>query len=177
MSDILPARKRKGSKAPQLARRRGTTVCERILEAVAASKLRRGLSLAALKKMLAFSGFDVAGNKWRLKQALRSLVNKGTLVQSTGSGASGSFKLRKGQKDEADRVEKKPRREHITASSRKRAGKAAGKRPAVAKKPKRRIAPRRMKKSGAARSRKGARGSQKPRSPKGRKAARIPGKG
>ncbi|XP_041068343.1 histone H1-like [Carcharodon carcharias] len=165
MADTLPAR-RKGrrAKAPQPpAQRSGSgTVSERILEAVAGSKQgRRGLSLAALKKMLSGSGYDVAANKWRLKQAVRSLVSKGSLVQTSGSGASGSFKLSsKGQKEEATRAEEKPR---VRPPGRQRGRKAA------AKRPKRRVAPRKMGR--------GAKGSRKARSPKGRKAARSPGKG
>ncbi|XP_078422446.1 histone H1.3-like [Cetorhinus maximus] len=172
MADTLPAR-RKGrrAKAPQPpAQRSGSgTVSERILEAVAGSKKgRRGLSLAALKKVLSGSGYDVAANKWRLKQAVRSLVSKGSLVQTSGSGASGSFKLSsKGQKEEATRAERKPR---MKPSGRGRGRKAAAKRPK-----RRRVAPRKMRR--AAGGRRGAKGSRKARSPKGRKAARSPGKG
>ncbi|XP_060707144.1 histone H1.2-like [Hemiscyllium ocellatum] len=100
MADTLAARKkgRKGKALPPppSAARSSSTVSERILEAVAAAgtkKGRRGLSLAALKKLLSGNGYDVAANRWRLKQAVRSLVAKGSLVQTSGSGASGSFKL------------------------------------------------------------------------------------
>eukprot|EP00061_Rhincodon_typus_P005959 g26094.t1 len=101
MTDTLAAR-RKGRKGkalpppPAAFARSSLTVSDRILEAVAAAgakKARRGLSLAALKKLLSGSGYDVAANRWRLKQAVRSLVAKGSLVQTSGSGASGSFKL------------------------------------------------------------------------------------
>uniref|UniRef100_A0A3P9DS65 Histone H1 n=1 Tax=Maylandia zebra TaxID=106582 RepID=A0A3P9DS65_9CICH len=69
------------------------SVGELIVKAVAASKERNGLSVAALKKALAAGGYDVDKNKARVKTAIKSLVAKGTLVQTKGTGASGSFKM------------------------------------------------------------------------------------
>ncbi|XP_059966520.1 histone H1t [Mesoplodon densirostris] len=66
-----------------------------IIEAFSISQERTGMSLAALKKSLAAVGYDVEKNKSRIKLALKSLVSKGILVQITGTGASGSFKLSK----------------------------------------------------------------------------------
>nr|XP_024657834.1 histone H1-like [Maylandia zebra] len=71
----------------------GLSVGELIVKAVAASKERNGLSVAALKKALAAGGYDVDKNKARVKTAIKSLVAKGTLVQTKGTGASGSFKM------------------------------------------------------------------------------------
>uniref|UniRef100_H2TD66 Histone H1 n=1 Tax=Takifugu rubripes TaxID=31033 RepID=H2TD66_TAKRU len=85
------AAKKKVSKV----KRSGPTVNELIVKAVSASKERNGVSLAALKKDLAAGGYDVDKNKARLKMAVRSLVSKGTLVQTKGTGASGSFKMNK----------------------------------------------------------------------------------
>ncbi|KAL6037750.1 hypothetical protein STEG23_012751 [Scotinomys teguina] len=53
------------------------------------------MSLAALKKALAAAGYDVEKNNSRIKLALKRLVDKGVLVQTKGTGASGSFKLSK----------------------------------------------------------------------------------
>lgn len=53
-----------------------------------------GMSLAAVKKVLIAAGFDVK-NSSRIKLGLKSLVSKGTLVQTKGPGASGSLKLSK----------------------------------------------------------------------------------
>lgn len=53
------------------------------------------MSLAALKKALAAAGYDMEKNNRRIKLALKRLVNKGVLVQTKGTGASGSFKLSK----------------------------------------------------------------------------------
>ncbi|KAJ8790471.1 hypothetical protein J1605_004444 [Eschrichtius robustus] len=73
----------------------GPSVSELIVQAVSSSKERSGVSLAALKKALAAAGYDVEKNNSRIKLGLRSLVSKGTLVQTKGTGASGSFKLNK----------------------------------------------------------------------------------
>ncbi|NXD15748.1 H11 protein, partial [Nothocercus nigrocapillus] len=67
-----------GSKARKAS---GPSVTELITKAVSASKERKGLSLAALKKALAAGGYDVEKNNSRIKLGLKSLVNKGTLVQ------------------------------------------------------------------------------------------------
>lgn len=94
-----PAKKKTTKKAAGAgaAKRKATgpPVSELITKAVAASKERNGLSLAALKKALAAGGYDVEKNNSRIKLSLKSLVNKGILVQTRGTGASGSFKLSK----------------------------------------------------------------------------------
>jgi histone H1/5 len=70
-------------------------VSELIVQAVSSSTERSGVSLAALKKVLAATGYDVDKNNSRIKLGLKSLVSKGTLVQTRGTGASGSFKINK----------------------------------------------------------------------------------
>uniref|UniRef100_A0A672YLB2 Histone H1 n=1 Tax=Sphaeramia orbicularis TaxID=375764 RepID=A0A672YLB2_9TELE len=86
-----PAKK----KAAKPAKKAGPSVGDLILKAVSASKERSGVSLAALKKALAAGGYDVDKNKARVKTAVKKLVLKGTLVQTKGTGASGSFKMSK----------------------------------------------------------------------------------
>lgn len=99
MSSVTPlppapkTAKRRSSKA----RKSGPTVSERIIKAVSASKERGGVSLVALKKTLAAGGYDVSKNKARVKAAIRRLLAKGDLIQATGKGASGSFKINKKQ--------------------------------------------------------------------------------
>uniref|UniRef100_A0A672L673 Histone H1 n=1 Tax=Sinocyclocheilus grahami TaxID=75366 RepID=A0A672L673_SINGR len=85
----------KAAKKKAAAKRKtaGPSVSELIVNAVSASKERSGVSLAALKKALAAGGYDVEKNNSRVKIAVKSLVTKGTLVQTKGVGASGSFKL------------------------------------------------------------------------------------
>ncbi|XP_038624298.1 histone H1.4-like [Tachyglossus aculeatus] len=89
--------KKRAKKPAGGARRKaaGPSVSELITKAVAASKERNGVSLAALKKALAAAGYDVEKNNSRIKLGLKNLVAKGTLVQTKGTGASGSFKINK----------------------------------------------------------------------------------
>uniref|UniRef100_A0A3P9DSR9 H15 domain-containing protein n=1 Tax=Maylandia zebra TaxID=106582 RepID=A0A3P9DSR9_9CICH len=64
------------------------SVGELIVKAVAASKERNGLSVAALKKALAAGGYDVDKNKARVKTAIKSLVAKGTLTKAKTPAAA-----------------------------------------------------------------------------------------
>ncbi|XP_044855758.1 histone H1B-like [Mauremys mutica] len=66
-----------------------------ILEAVATSKKRTGLSLQALKRIIAATGYDTAKKKTHFKRVLLSLVTKGLLQKLKGTGASGSFGIGK----------------------------------------------------------------------------------
>uniref|UniRef100_A0A3B3DU44 Histone H1 n=1 Tax=Oryzias melastigma TaxID=30732 RepID=A0A3B3DU44_ORYME len=99
MAEVAPApaaapakaAKKKASK-PKKA---GPSVQELIVKTVAASKERSGVSTAALKKALAAGGYDVDKNKVRVKTAIKSLLTKGTLVHTKGTGAAGSFKMSK----------------------------------------------------------------------------------
>eukprot|EP00066_Takifugu_rubripes_P030740 XP_011620006.1 PREDICTED: histone H1-like [Takifugu rubripes] len=128
------AAKKKATKV----KRSGPSISELILKAVSASKERNGVSLAALKKNLAADGYDVEKNKARVKIAVRGLVTKGTLVQTKGTGASGSFKM---NKKAAEPKAKKPVAKKATPKAKKPAAKKAApkaKKPkaAAAKKPK-----------------------------------------
>ncbi|ROL46344.1 Histone H1 [Anabarilius grahami] len=129
MAETAPAAPAKVPKRKSAAKtmKAGPGVGELIVKAVTASKERSGVSLTALKKAIAASGYDVEKNNSRVKIAIKSLVTKGTLVQVKGTGASGSFKLNK-QKAE---TKKKPAKKAVP-----KAKKPAAKKPAVAKKPK-----------------------------------------
>uniref|UniRef100_A0A7M4EKT0 H15 domain-containing protein n=1 Tax=Crocodylus porosus TaxID=8502 RepID=A0A7M4EKT0_CROPO len=61
-----------------------------ILNAVATSNRRSGLSLQALKKTIEATGYDMVKRKNYFKRVLLNLVTKG------GTSASGSFRLGKG---------------------------------------------------------------------------------
>uniref|UniRef100_A0A3B3QEG9 Histone H1 n=1 Tax=Paramormyrops kingsleyae TaxID=1676925 RepID=A0A3B3QEG9_9TELE len=100
MAEVAPAPAAAPAKAPKKKaapkpKKSGPSVGELIVKAVSASKERGGVSLAALKKALAAGGYDVEKNNSRVKLAIKALVTKGTLVQTKGTGASGSFKLNK----------------------------------------------------------------------------------
>uniref|UniRef100_A0A8C1SMD9 Histone H1 n=1 Tax=Cyprinus carpio TaxID=7962 RepID=A0A8C1SMD9_CYPCA len=103
------------------------SVRDLIVKTVSASKERSGVSLAALKKALSAGGYDVEKNNSRVKLAIKSLVTNGTLVQTKGTGASGSFKLNKKQAE----TKKKPAKKTPA-----KAKKPAAKKPAVKKSPK-----------------------------------------
>ncbi|KAL8177144.1 UNVERIFIED_CONTAM: hypothetical protein K2H54_042618 [Gekko kuhli] len=126
-ADLQPAKApaKKAKKAAVKARKpSGPSVTELLTQAVSASKERSGVSLAALKKSLAAAGYDVEKNNSRIKLGLKSLVTKGTLVQTKGTGASGSFKLNKKQADAKDKaVAKKKPASAGAAKSRKPAAK------------------------------------------------------
>ncbi|XP_028359132.2 histone H1.4-like [Phyllostomus discolor] len=136
MSEVAPAAppapaaektpvKKKASKSAGGSKRQasGPSVSELITKAVAASKERSGVSLAALKKALAAAGYDVEKNNSRIKLGLKSLVSKGILVQTKGTGASGSFKLNK----KAASGEAKPKTKKAGAAKPKKAAGAAKK--------------------------------------------------
>ena len=82
---------KKPAKAAAAAKKKpaGPSVSELIVQAVSSSKERSGVSLAALKKALAAAGYDVEKNNSRIKLGLKSLVGKGTLVQTKGTGEIG----------------------------------------------------------------------------------------
>ncbi|KAG7224896.1 hypothetical protein INR49_014812 [Caranx melampygus] len=145
----------------------GPSVSELIVKAVSVSKERSGMSAAALKKALAAGGYDVEKNKSRVKLALKSLVTKGTLVQTKGTGASGSFKMNK----KAETKPKKPAAKKAAPKPKKTAAKkpAAAKKPkkaAAAKKPAAKKSPKKVKKPAAA-AKKAVKSPKKPtKSPK-----------
>uniref|UniRef100_UPI0037E83947 histone H1-like n=1 Tax=Semicossyphus pulcher TaxID=241346 RepID=UPI0037E83947 len=121
------------------AKKAGPSVNELIVKAVSASNERSGVSAAAVKKALAAGGYDVEKNKARLKTAIKSLVTKGVLVQTKGTGASGSFKMNKKTEVKAKKPVKKaaPKAKKPAAkkpAAAKKAKTAAAKKPAAAKK-------------------------------------------
>ncbi|XP_024425996.1 histone H1t [Desmodus rotundus] len=105
-----PAVKRRGKKQKDVTggsrKTPSLSVSKLITEALLVSPQRASMSLVALKKTLAAAGYDVNKNNSRIKLVLKSLVRKGTLVQTKGSGASGSFKLSKKAAAQLTKVKK-----------------------------------------------------------------------
>ncbi|KAM3673219.1 histone H1.01-like [Ammospiza maritima maritima] len=137
-----PKKAASGSKARKPA---GPSVTELITKAVSASKERKGLSLAALKKALAAGGYDVEKNNSRIKLGLKSLVSKGTLVQTKGTGASGSFRL---SKKPGEVKEKAPKKRAAAAKPKKPGAKkpaSAAKKAVTAKNGPKKVKPAAMK--------------------------------
>ncbi|XP_054347327.2 histone H1.1 [Pongo pygmaeus] len=147
----------------------GPSVSELIVQAASSSKERSGVSLAALKKALAVAGYDVEKNNSRIKLGIKSLVSKGTLVQTKGTGASGSFKLNK----KAFSVETKPGASKVAAKTKatgasKKLKKATGASKKSVKTPKKAKKP--------AATRKSSKNPKKPKTLKPKKVAKSPAK-
>ncbi|XP_043856595.1 histone H1.4-like isoform X1 [Dromiciops gliroides] len=153
----------------------GPPVSELITKAVAASNERSGVSLAALKKALAAAGYDVEKNNSRIKLGLKSLVNKGTLVQTKGTGASGSFKLNK--KTPAGEGKGKAKKS-ASAKAKKSAGAAKKPKKATGAATKKTLkkTPKKAKKPAAAGAKKAAKSPKKAKAAKPKKAAKSPAK-
>ncbi|XP_062866199.1 histone H1-like [Trichomycterus rosablanca] len=169
------APKKKTAAKPKKA---GPSVGELIVKAVSASKERSGVSLAALKKALSAGGYDVEKNNSRVKLAVKSLVTKDILVQTKGTGASGSFKLNKQQTEAKKPAAKKAAAPKVKKAAKKPAAKKSPKKPAAAakkatKSPKKAKKPATPKK--AAKSPKKAKAAKpktaKPKAAKAKKAA------
>ncbi|XP_028666733.2 histone H1-like [Erpetoichthys calabaricus] len=152
---VTPAKAPK-KKTSTKHKKTGPSVSDLIVKAVSASKERHGLSLAALKKALSAGGYDVEKNNARVKLSVKSLVSKGSLVQTKGTGASGSFKINKKQTETKEKATKK---------------KAVPKKKPAAKKP---VAAKKVKKPAAKKPAAAKKTAKKPATPK--KAAKSPKK-
>ncbi|XP_029296612.1 protamine-like protein [Cottoperca gobio] len=131
---VLPLAARSPKKRAKFQRKKtGLTVSDLILEAASASSERGGVSLAALKKALKAGGYDVVKNRARIVTAIRRLVASKSLVQTKGTGASGSFKLNK-KPPTPRKKKKKPKAKRVKRASPKKA--AGGATPAAKKSPK-----------------------------------------
>ncbi|XP_037632580.1 protamine-like protein [Sebastes umbrosus] len=161
-----PAKSPKKRAKSQVKKKTGPTVSDLILKAASASTERGGVSLAALKKALKAGGYDVVKNKARILITIRRLVASKSLVQTKGTGASGSFKLnKKPPTPKKKKVVKKKAKRAKKASPKKAAGGATpaakkspkkkskakspkkAKRPAAAKKPKKAKSPKKVRRS------------------------------
>ncbi|XP_050955975.1 histone H1 isoform X2 [Labeo rohita] len=132
MAETAPAAAAPLAKAPKKKsaskpKKTGPNARDLIVKTVTASKERSGVSLAILKKALSAGGYDVEKNNSCIKLAVKSLVASGTLVQTKGTGASGSFKLNKKQAE----TKKKPAKKTPA-----KAKKSAAKKPTAKKSPK-----------------------------------------
>ncbi|XP_041961300.1 histone H1-like [Alosa sapidissima] len=170
-----PAKAPKKKAAPR-PKKTGPSVGELVVKAISASKEKKGVSLAALKKALAAGGYDVEKNNARVKIAIKSLVTKGTLVQTKGTGASGSFKLNKAKAEPKKKAVKKaaPKAKKPAAkkpAAAKKPKKAAAKKPAAAKK-----SPKKAKKPAVAKPKKAVKSPKKAKKPAAAKPTKSPKK-
>ncbi|XP_029019784.1 histone H1-like [Betta splendens] len=164
-----PAPVKAAKKKATKPKKSGPSVGELIVKAVSESKERTGVSIVALKKALAAGGYDVEKNNSRVKIAIKNLVSKEILIQTKGTGASGSFKINKKTDTKPKKTAaKKPAPAAKKPAAAKKPKAAAAKKPAAAKK-----SPKKAKKPAAAK--KAAKGPKKTaKSPK--KAAKSPKK-
>ncbi|XP_069775609.1 histone H1-like [Narcine bancroftii] len=88
-----PPADEKKKRRPFRHKKLGGGMAEQIMKAVALTKERRGLSVAAMKKILTASGYNLERRNSRVNRAVRTLVSRGSLVQTAGCGASGSVRL------------------------------------------------------------------------------------
>ncbi|KAL6033519.1 hypothetical protein STEG23_016336 [Scotinomys teguina] len=110
---------------------RGALSCEANLKNTGGllHKEHSSVFLRVLKKALAATSYDVEKNSSHIKLRLKRLVNKGTLVQTKGTGAPGSFKLNKKTeaKSTTAKVSVKARASGTFATPKKTAGTTAKK--------------------------------------------------
>ncbi|XP_078614391.1 uncharacterized protein LOC144883672 [Branchiostoma floridae x Branchiostoma japonicum] len=105
-----------------------------ITAALESLKDRTGSSLPAIKKYIAANyKFDVEKKSHFIKRALKALVEKGTLLQVKGTGASGSFKINVAAKKAAEKAAKKTTKKPVKKPVAKKAAKPKTTKP---KKPK-----------------------------------------
>uniref|UniRef100_UPI00398F409E histone H1-like n=1 Tax=Pristiophorus japonicus TaxID=55135 RepID=UPI00398F409E len=122
-----PSKKKKAAPRSKPA---GPTLGEQILKVVADGSDRKGMSLAAIKKALAAKGVDVEKRGSQIRFSIKRNVTNGFLVQTKGTGASGSFKVaKKENQGKVGRKVKKP------AAKKSPAKKPAAKKPAAKKSP------------------------------------------
>merc|ERR1711899_727368 len=99
------AKAKKAAKPKKPATHPKTTVM--VAAAVAALKDRKGSSLPAIKKYIAANyKVDIVKLAPFVKKAIKSMVEKKTLVQVKSKGASGSFKLGKVEKPKVKKAKK-----------------------------------------------------------------------
>ncbi|XP_019624357.1 PREDICTED: LOW QUALITY PROTEIN: histone H1-like [Branchiostoma belcheri] len=125
-----------------------------ITAAVEALKDRTGSSVPAIKKYIAANyKFDVEKKAHFIKRALKALVEKGTLLQVKGTGASGSFKINVAAKKAEEKAAKKAAKKPAKKPAAKKATKPKATKP---KKPKAKKAatPKKTKKPAAKKTKK-----------------------
>ncbi|XP_068578488.1 histone H1-like [Cebidichthys violaceus] len=130
MAEVAPAPAAAPAKAAKKKvsrpKKTGPSVAELIVETVAASKERNGVSIYAVKKALTAGGYDVEKTRPRVKTVIQRLVTMGTLVVTKGTGASGFFKISKkaGEERAAKRTKSSERAKKAASKAKKAASKA-----------------------------------------------------
>uniref|UniRef100_UPI00398F23E5 histone H1.10-like n=1 Tax=Pristiophorus japonicus TaxID=55135 RepID=UPI00398F23E5 len=148
---------------------------EQILKVVADGSDRKGMSLAAIKKALAAKGVDVEKRGSQIRVSIKRNVTNGFLVQTKGTGASGSFKVAK--KENQGKVGRKVKKPAAKKSPAKKPAtkKSPAKKPAAKKSPAKKTSTKKAltvkKTTKAAAGKKAA--AAKPKSPKKASSAKV----
>ncbi|XP_040899196.1 protamine-like protein [Toxotes jaculatrix] len=166
LPQTAPAKSPK-KRAKSQRKKTGPTVSDLILKAVSQSTERGGVSLASLKKTLKAGGYDVVKNKARILIAIRRLVANKSLVQTKGTGASGSFKLNKKPPTPRKKKVVKKKKPNAKKVKKTRAKKAAGGDTPAAKK-----SPKKKRKAKSPKKAKRPAAAKKPKKPKSPKKAK-----
>ncbi|XP_042326921.1 spermatid-specific linker histone H1-like protein [Sceloporus undulatus] len=105
-------------------------VSKLIFQVVSSTEKRSGISLQALKKSVAATGYDLEKRKTYFKRVLRALVAKGLLKKLTGHGLTGSYaisammmKAMKRRKNKRWRRKRKRQRKSMAAFMKKKTSK------------------------------------------------------
>ncbi|XP_078143378.1 uncharacterized protein LOC144541937 [Centroberyx gerrardi] len=121
--------------APKTHGAKKGSVSHLILSLVSQCQHRGGISMAELKQALAAGGYDITKNSRRVNLATKGLVRKETLVQTRGTGASGSFKLNKKKLTDEKQVRTRAMKSTKPKGAGLKAGNPASKSPKAAGKP------------------------------------------
>uniref|UniRef100_UPI00358E628F histone H1.11R-like n=1 Tax=Myxine glutinosa TaxID=7769 RepID=UPI00358E628F len=144
--------------ASKTPKRTDGTLSEKILKVVGSSKERNGMSVVAVQKALGADGYNLHRNSVRINTAGKRLLASGKLVQTRGTGATGSFKL---HKEESAKVKKiTSPRQVVKSTVKSKAAEKGTKKPAV-KKVLRKISPKKPKRPIAASSKRSSKSPAK----------------
>ena len=160
MSDAAPAKAAPKAKKPA-KKADHPPVAAMVNAAIAALKDRKGSSLPAIKKYVAATyKVDIEKLAPFVRRYLKKAVADGKLTQVKGTGASGSFKLAKVEKEKKPKAAKKP----------------AAKKPAAKKSPAKKAAKKPAKKAKTPKKEKKAKKPASAKKPKAKKATKSPAK-
>ena len=159
MSDAAPAKAAPKAKKPA-KKADHPPVAAMVNAAIAALKDRKGSSLPAIKKYVAATyKVDIEKLAPFVRRYLKKAVADGKLTQVKGTGASGSFKLAKVEKEKKPKAAKKP-----------------AKKPAAKKSPAKKAAKKPAKKAKTPKKEKKAKKPASAKKPKAKKATKSPAK-
>ncbi|XP_043534339.1 histone H1.11R-like [Chiloscyllium plagiosum] len=134
--DIAVAVKKK--RRPYRHKKFGCTVAEQIMKVVAANKERRGLSVAAMKKLLSASGSNIGHNSSPHNRAMRNTVKRSPLVKTSGSiGASRLARMGGGVSSKLETCSQRDSKKTFPQNRRRRRRVVARRRVATVKRPSR----------------------------------------